>query len=251
MAETGIVRFAGSLDPKAKEFTPRTQNIYPPPQIFYPYLPATGVQLQPVIPFCNAAPVSVPYTPSYGGPVAPPSPAPPSSSPSRSILISSLPAAEVAVSESMIRRELEVFGDVRGVQMERVREGIVTVHFYDLRHAEMALMAIRMQHMQQQSRLRDFYSEGFVKSSLAPLPPPARGLIAGRAVWAQFVVPAHNVFPQGQNQGTVVIFNLDSEISAENLRQIFEAYGKKEIIPFFSLFPFMFYFVCLHFASIR
>ncbi|XP_028796396.1 protein terminal ear1 homolog [Neltuma alba] len=245
MAETGVVRFPGSLDPRAEEFTPRNQTLYRPAQLFYPCAPTDGVPLQP-LPFCNAAPVGVPYPPfcspaAYVGPLAPPTaatttPPPPSSSspsPTRSLLLSSVPAE--VVSESMIRKELEVFGDVRGVQMERVREGIVTVHFYDLRHAETALMAIRKQHMQQQTRLRNFYSsilksgnsasEPDCYSVTAPLPPPARGLVAGRAVWAQYIVPAYNAVPQGQNQGTIVIFNLDSAVSTETLRQTFEAFG--------------------------
>ncbi|XP_054807104.1 protein terminal ear1 [Prosopis cineraria] len=237
MAETGLVRFPGSLDPRAEEFTPTNQPLYRPAQLFYPYAPTSGVQLQP-LPFCNAAPIGVPYPQfcppaAYVGPLAPPaSPSPSSStSPTRSLLLSSVPAE--VVSESMLRRELEVFGDVRGVQMERVREGIVTVHFYDLRHAETALMAIRRQHMQQQTRLRNFYSSALKSSNSAlesdcyapPLPPPARGLVGGRAVWAQYIVPPYNAVPQGQNQGTIVIFNLDSDVSAGTLRQTFEAFG--------------------------
>ncbi|KAK4264984.1 hypothetical protein QN277_026095 [Acacia crassicarpa] len=246
MAETGIVRFPGSLDPRAEEFTPRNQTtLYRPAQLLYPCVPTAGVQLQP-LPFCNiAAPVGVPYPlfcspPAYVGqlpPPAAPSPSPSpfsSSSPTRSLLLSSVPA-EVVVSESLLRRELEVFGDVRGVQMERVREGIVTVHFYDLRNAETALMAIRKQHMQHQTRLRNFYSSVLKSrhsaleldcySVTAPLPPPARGLVAGRPVWAQYIAPAPNAVPQGQNQGTIVIFNLDSTASSEILQQTFEAFG--------------------------
>ena len=121
--------------------------------------------------------------------------------------------------------------------MEALRDGIVTVHFYDLRDAETALTAIRRQHMQHQTRLRNHYASlfkarttfsptsGAASPPSPPLPPPARGLIAGRAVWAQYVLPACNAVPDGQNQGTVVVFNLDSEVSAENLKRVFEAFG--------------------------
>ncbi|KAA8529672.1 hypothetical protein F0562_034228 [Nyssa sinensis] len=153
-------------------------------------------------------------------------PLPPSTpTPSRMLLLSSVPTD---VSESTVRRELEVFGDVRAVQMEKVRDGIVTVHFYDLRHAEEAMVEIREQHMQQQSRLRKHFdalltqnSAYEVKNLVVPLPPPARGLIAGRAVWAQFMIPAMAGVPDGQNQGTLVIFNLDSEVQELDLMVLF------------------------------
>ena len=244
MAETGIGRFPGSLDPRAQEFRPGNSGhgtILGPTHLYYPdacsYSATVG--LQPV-PFCGGAAVGVPYgaqfaaSPAYVGTpaVVPPSSVPASSSPSRSLLLVSVPSE--LVSESRLRRELEVFGDVRGVQMERLRDGIVTVHFYDIRHAEMALSAIRNQHMQQQTRLRNHYvymcnswnslSQPEIYAT-APQPPPARGLIAGRAVWAQFIVPAYNAVPDGQNQGTIVIFNLDSEVSSESLREICEAFG--------------------------
>lgn len=237
MAETGIVRFPGSLDPRAQEYTPRNPTLFRPPHLFYPYAPPP-----PTAPLHHLPPpaaVGVPY-PQFSAPpaaayvsqVAVWSP-PCSSSPTRSLLLTSVPAE--TASETTLRRELEVFGDVRGIQMERVREGIVTVHFYDLRHAETALMAIRKQHMQQQTRLRNHYASLLKKNNStsfeAPPPPPqpaARGLISGRGVWAQYVVPAHNAVPEGQNQGTIVVFYLDSEVSSETLRQTFEAYGNQK-----------------------
>lgn len=245
MAETGLVRFPGSLDPRAEEFTPRNPTLFRPTQLYYPYAPTGGLQLQPQpLPFCDAVGVlysqfSVSTPAAYVAPLAAaatPPVAPCSTTPTRSLLLSSVPAE--LVSESTLRRELEVFGDVRGVQMERVLEGIVTVHFYDLRHAEAALMAIRKQHMQQQTRLRNYYASllksrnsvleaGCYALAAAPLPPPARGLLAGRTVWAQYVVPAHNAVPDAQNQGTIVIFNLDSEVSPETVRQTFEAFGMR------------------------
>ncbi|KAI4345297.1 hypothetical protein L6164_012433 [Bauhinia variegata] len=243
MGETGIVRFPGSLDPGAEEFRPGNHpaaTLFRPTQVYYPYScpyapSGSGV------PFSDGLAVGVPY-PHFSTPavyVSPPAPTvvaappvPPSSSPTRSLLLSAV--ASEFVSESMVRRELEVFGDVRGVQMERLRDGMVTVHFYDLRHAEMALTAIRNQHMQQQTRLCNHYAS-LVKSRIsfseaefyaaAPLPPPARGLIAGRPVWAQYIVPPYNALPDGHNQGTIVIFNLDSEVSAQSLREIFEPFG--------------------------
>ncbi|OVA17618.1 RNA recognition motif domain [Macleaya cordata] len=239
MEDTGIVRFPGHLDPRAQEFRPR--NLSPhnqialiQPQIYYPY-PSTyslpGVQ---VIPFYDRGvgyqhvPSPAYYRPPSGGVQSLP---PPSAAESRSLLLSSVP---MDVNEEIVRRELEVFGEVRAVEMERLQDGIVTVHFYDLRHAQAAMIEIQEQHMQQQSRLRHHYNSltQFMPSwglerenSVLPLPPPCRGLIAGRAVWAQFTSPAVIAGPDGHNQGTLVVFNLDSGVSASKLKEIFETFG--------------------------
>ncbi|CAL0320388.1 unnamed protein product [Lupinus luteus] len=156
-------------------------------------------------------------------------PTPPniSTSPTRSLLLTPF---QIFITESLLRTELQVFGDVRGVQMENLlTNGTVTVHFYDLRHAHTALTAIQGQHIMQQARLRNYYyyycGGGSSLLDSPPLPPPARGLIAGRAVWAQFVLPACSDVPDGQNQGTIVVFNLDREVSATNVRQLFETFG--------------------------
>ncbi|KAJ8758839.1 hypothetical protein K2173_002618 [Erythroxylum novogranatense] len=242
MGETGVIRVPGSyLDPQAREFRPSCNNndvsissahqIYffgPPPQHVY-YQPYAGEPL----PYEGGA---VGLYPSYSLPAVPPPPyvntvppLPPSSvAPTRTLLLSSVPRD---VSETAIRRELEVFGEVRGVQMEKVCDGAVTVHFYDLRHAERALKEIREQHMQEQSRVRNGFSawvqiEGFDgRSMVAPPPTAARGLIAGCAVWPQFIIPACNAVPDGHNQGTIVVFNLDPNVSSSSLKELFKAYG--------------------------
>ncbi|KAJ9176281.1 hypothetical protein P3X46_011613 [Hevea brasiliensis] len=247
MGETGIVRFPGNLDPRAQEFRPRnnpnnvnlTQQMplfgpppLPPPpppphQVYYTYAAPQAV------PFSDDGVVGYTQYPS-AAPLAYVStvlPLPPQSgAPTRTLVLSSVPSD---VSESIIRRELEVFGEVRGVQMERICDGIVTVHFYDLRHAEKALKEIRDQHMHQQSRLRNLFaalerSSGFLRlgeNLLAPPPPAARGLISGCAVWAQFIIPSCNAVPDGHNQGTIVVFNLDPNVSTSSLKEIFQAFG--------------------------
>ncbi|KAI8024388.1 Protein terminal ear1 [Camellia lanceoleosa] len=223
MGDTGFVRFPGSLDPKAAEFRPT--NLYShnqitllPTQIYYPYPPPPPPQ---VVPLCPPPP----YVPL-------PPPLPPSTTATRVLLLSSVP---IGVSESEVRRELEVFGDVRAVQMERVRDGIVTVYFYDLRDATAAEAEIREQHLRQQSRLSKHFQEiarnnyeleNLVVAPPPPPPPPrGRGLISGCAVWAQFTIPAVAGVSDGHNQGTLVIFNLDSSVSTTSLRDIFQAFG--------------------------
>ncbi|CAN4123936.1 unnamed protein product [Withania somnifera] len=232
MDDNGMIH--GNLDPRAQEFIPRYpfnqphNNCVPvlPNQFYYPYSCPT-----PPPPYGEVAAAyhQLALPPAYVS-ANPPVPTsvlpPPSSMPTRTLLLCMVP---VDVSESIVRRDLEVFGDVRAVQMGRVREGIVTVHFYDLRNAQAALMEIQQQHMQQQMRLRRHYYDTINHNSMAlilpPLPPPARGLISGRAVWAQFTFPVTSALPDGTNQGTLVIFNLASETSTASLRDIFEAFG--------------------------
>ncbi|KAF8399824.1 hypothetical protein HHK36_015696 [Tetracentron sinense] len=237
MGETGSVRFPGNLDPRAQEFRPRNpspNNQLLPPQIYYPYTssyPSTAVQVMPFydggIGYHQPSSPSAVYVRPTG--VNPPLPAP-STAATRTLLLSSVPTD---VSEETVRRELEVFGEVRAVQMERLQEGIVTVHFYDLRDSQAAMAEIREQHMQQQSRLRKHYNNTLLMRNLGfeggdsfvPVPSPARGLIAGCAVWAQFTMPTTIVGLDGHNLGTLVVFNLASGVSASKLKEIFEAFG--------------------------
>ncbi|KAJ6769251.1 RNA BINDING PROTEIN [Salix koriyanagi] len=237
MEENGSVQFSGNLDPRAQEFRPRRDNHHsfspeflpfrppppPPPQlphqVYYPYPP----QALPFSDFVGFVQYDH-HIPSAYANVEPPPPLPPAVAPTRTLALSSVPSE---VSESLIRRELEVFGEVRGIQMERVGYGTVTVHFYDLRHAERALREIREQHMLHQARLRNLFiqnSESF-SFNIAPTPPPARGVIAGCVVWARFIVPSCNEVPDGQNQGTLVVFNLDPNVSTRCLKEIFQAFG--------------------------
>ncbi|KAJ6351529.1 hypothetical protein OIU78_007448 [Salix suchowensis] len=238
MEENGSVQFSGNLDPRAQEFRPRRDNLHsfspeflpfrppppPPPQlphqVYYPLPPPQALPFSDFVGFVQYDH----HIPSAYASVEPPPPLPPAVAPTRTLALSSVPSE---VSESLIRRELEVFGEVRGIQMERVGYGTVTVHFYDLRHAERALREIREQHMLHQARLRNIYiqnSESF-SFNIAPTPPPARGVIAGCVVWARFIVPSCNEVPDGQNQGTLVVFNLDPNVSTRCLKEIFQAFG--------------------------
>ncbi|KAE8719599.1 hypothetical protein F3Y22_tig00109937pilonHSYRG00042 [Hibiscus syriacus] len=226
MEETGPLRFPRNLDPSAQEFWPASKVvclpqflIFTPTQLYYPFAAAS-----PTVPLCNGGvppllamvPVHAPV-PAPAPYVAPhPSLPPPTVAATRALVLTLVPCD---VSETEVRKELEVFGEVRGVQMERVRE-TVTVHFYDLRHAEKALKEIRDQHMQLQTRVRDQYV-----ASAAGCDSNARGLVAGRPVSAHFVIPASNAVPDGINQGTIVAFNLDPSVSISKLKDIFQAYG--------------------------
>ncbi|KAL4570139.1 hypothetical protein LXL04_025790 [Taraxacum kok-saghyz] len=241
MDDARFDRFPVSLDPTAQEFRPTYSLSLPPPHTYFPHPYPYNVYSSPIPPppppLPLPPPVYVAPKPQAPAPTLPP----PSITPTRTLLLSSVPSD---VSESILRRELEVFGDVRAVQMERIRDGIVTVHFYDLRQSTEALHEIQEQHMQQQYRLRKHFDALTLSNFLSappyeyhsnaylspPLPPPAVGLIVGRAVWAQFTFPVSAGLPDGYNQGTIVVFNLVPDIAAGTLREIFEAYGSvKEI----------------------
>lgn len=203
MGETGIiVRLPGTLNPTAEEFTPANH-----------------------IPVTVPVAVGVPYPCFPAGNFSSPSHL--STSPTRSLLLTPVPLT----SESILWRDLEKFGNVRAVQTEALRYGIVTVHFYDLRHAETAYTAIRTHNVHYTSF---FNSVSHPQLYAPPPPPPPPGLVAGCPLWAHFVLPAaSDAFPDAHNQGTIVVFNLDSNVSAHHLRQLFETFG---ISLFYLLF---------------
>ncbi|KAK1403240.1 RRM domain-containing protein [Heracleum sosnowskyi] len=235
MENTGFINFTGILDPGAQEFIPPS-HFPSPPQIIYSY-PYTTPNEFPGTPYPNTTQNEFAYTQYYppqgyirvDPPPLPVSLPPASNMPSRALLLSSVPTE---VSESTVRRDLEVYGDVRAVEMERVGQGIVAVHFYDIRHAETALVEIQEQHMQQQFRLRQHFDAVFMthdESALCrfpvPVPLPAFGLVSGRAVWAQFMFPVGGGYPEAFNQGSLVIFNVDCQVPTSHLREIFEEFG--------------------------
>ncbi|KAE8663863.1 Terminal EAR1-like 1, putative isoform 2 [Hibiscus syriacus] len=239
MAEAEPVQFPGNyLDPSAKEFWPAQNAVFQPQiplfmpsELYYTYAAAPSLTMSfsggGVAQLHVGVPVPVPapcVTGSVTVSLLPPLP-PPSAAATRALVLTSTPCD---VSESRVREELEVFGEVRMVQMERVGEGIVTVHFYDLRHAERALREIRNQHMQQQKQQSIAGAAGHKpgeSDACTPLPRPERGRILGITVWAHFIIPVSNALPDGNNQGTVVVFNLDPGVSNSELRDIFQAYG--------------------------
>lgn len=160
---------------------------------------------------------------------------------SRALLLSSVPAE---LSEEDLRHELEVWGPVRALDLDRRREGLVTVLYYDLRHAKAGLTEIQEQHLMQQRRLQQHYNSllhrkkekgdgdendnGDDHDGIPPPPPPvlSRGLVGGKAIWAQYTIPVGlPPGPEGHNQGTLVVFNLDADIDTNMLISIFEAFG--------------------------
>ncbi|KAG4920092.1 hypothetical protein JHK84_048935 [Glycine max] len=127
-----------------------------------------------------------------------PLPTPLSTSSTRSLLLTPLPFA----SHSALRAELQAFGDIRALQTDSLRHGILTVHFFDLRHAESAFAAIRSMHL----HFPQF-------------------LLSAHPISAHYVLPSSNAFPDAHNQGTLVIFNLHPNLSTVQLRRLFQPFG--------------------------
>ncbi|CAE5963327.1 unnamed protein product [Arabidopsis arenosa] len=194
MSVTGPFSHPRNLNPTAPEFFPATnQNPFFIPTRFY--LPPP--------------PPPPPYLSFFPLPPPPPHLPPTSITPTRAVMLLPVPSD---VTETSLRRDMELFGEVRGVQMERVDEGIVTVHFYNLRNSQRALNEIRYRHMQEQEQHLHFTT--------------ARGLISGHSLWAHFVFPQLNAVPEGNNQGSLVIMNLEPTVSSTTLRHIFQVYGE-------------------------
>ncbi|RDX59121.1 Protein terminal ear1, partial [Mucuna pruriens] len=195
----------GSLDPTAEEF--RSQSPNRGVQLYFPY-----GELETMTFFCYGGVFPVPFPPTqfYAPPL--------STSPTRSLLLSFVPSV-TAVCQYTLKRELEALGDVRAVQMEQFRHGTVTVHFYDLRHAETAFTTIRWHH----ECFRNYHYAW--QMPWGTLPSPARGILHSGVVWAEYTLPARDAVPEPQNQGTIVVFNLDSEVDSETLRETFDSFG--------------------------
>ncbi|XP_073100779.1 protein terminal ear1 homolog isoform X2 [Elaeis guineensis] len=205
------------LDPGAAEFYPASQFALAQPQIYYTYPSPPPPPAVPVYP--QAAPaeyVSPAWVVGDGAGT-------------RAVVLSMVPRH---VGEAAVRLEMEKFGGVRAVEMGSLAaDGIVTVHFFDLRSAQTAVTEIREQHVRQQSLLGQQY--GVLAGNWAEPGGPGgagmlvmhpmgwRGLIAGQAVWAQFAARAFD----DPNHGSLVVFNLDPSVSSLALREIFQPFG--------------------------
>jgi hypothetical protein len=58
-----------------------------------------------------------------------------------------------------------------------------------------------------------------------------KGLICGHVVWAQYIAAWNMHVDDSHNQGTLVLFNVGSEVSLRELRQVFEEFGKIAPLP--------------------
>uniref|UniRef100_A0A2K1YBY7 RRM domain-containing protein n=1 Tax=Populus trichocarpa TaxID=3694 RepID=A0A2K1YBY7_POPTR len=104
------------------------------------------------------------------------------------------------VEDSELKAIFEQFGDIRTLYTACKHRGFVMVSYYDIRAARNAMNALQNK--------------------------PLRC----RKLDIHYSIPKDNPSEKDMNQGTIVVFNLDSSISIDELHQIFGVYGEiKEI----------------------
>ncbi|GAB4828525.1 hypothetical protein Ancab_018184 [Ancistrocladus abbreviatus] len=104
------------------------------------------------------------------------------------------------VEDSELRAVFEHYGDIRTLYTACKHRGFVMISYYDIRAAQNAMNAL------QNKPLRH------------------------RKLDIHYSIPKDNPSDKDVNQGTLVVFNLDSSVSDDNLHQIFGVYGEiKEI----------------------
>uniref|UniRef100_A0A1D1YBJ9 Protein MEI2-like 4 n=1 Tax=Anthurium amnicola TaxID=1678845 RepID=A0A1D1YBJ9_9ARAE len=104
------------------------------------------------------------------------------------------------VEDSDLRALFEQYGDIRTLYTACKHRGFVMISYYDIRSARNAMRALQNKPLRR------------------------------RKLDIHFSIPKDNPSERDINQGTLVVFNLDSSVSNEDLRQIFGAYGEiKEI----------------------
>ncbi|KAL6570761.1 hypothetical protein OROGR_000311 [Orobanche gracilis] len=104
------------------------------------------------------------------------------------------------VEDSELKSLFEQYGDIRTLYTACKHRGFVMISYYDIRAARTAMRALQNK----------------------PL--------GRRKLDIHFSIPKDNPSEKDVNQGTLVVFNLDTSVSNDDLRQIFGTYGEvKEI----------------------
>ncbi|KAJ7004538.1 hypothetical protein D5086_007273 [Populus alba] len=104
------------------------------------------------------------------------------------------------VEESELRAVFEQYGDIRTLYTACKHRGFVMISYYDIRAAENAMKALQNRPLRR------------------------------RKLDIHYSIPKDNPSEKDFNQGTLAVFNLDSSVSNDDLRQIFGVYGEiKEI----------------------
>ncbi|XP_008791022.1 protein MEI2-like 4 isoform X2 [Phoenix dactylifera] len=104
------------------------------------------------------------------------------------------------VEDAELRALFEQYGDIRTLYTACKHRGFVMISYYDIRSARNAMRALQNKPLRR------------------------------RKLDIHFSIPKDNPSEKDINQGTLVVFNLDSSVSNDDLRQIFGVYGEiKEI----------------------
>ncbi|CAA0836958.1 Protein MEI2-like 1 [Striga hermonthica] len=117
--------------------------------------------------------------------------------PSRTLFVRNISST---IEDSEVRTIFEQFGDIRTLYTACKHRGFVIVSYYDLRAARNAMKALQNKPLRR------------------------------RKIDIHFSIPKENPSDRDINQGTLMVFNLDSSVSNNELREIFGVYGDiKEI----------------------
>lgn len=104
------------------------------------------------------------------------------------------------VEDSELRALFQQYGDIRALYTACKHRGFVMISYYDIRAARSAMKALQDRPLRR------------------------------RKLDIHYSIPKDNPSEKDINQGTLVVFNLDSSVSNDELHQIFGAYGEiKEI----------------------
>lgn len=117
--------------------------------------------------------------------------------PSRTLFVRNISSH---VDDIELRDIFEAHGAIRSMYTQCKHRGFVMISYYDIRHAKNA-----MKHLQHK-------------------------IIKRRKIDIHYSIPKENPSEKDLNQGTLVVFNLDSSITNDELAQLFGAFGEiKEI----------------------
>ncbi|GAV60198.1 RRM_1 domain-containing protein/RRM_2 domain-containing protein [Cephalotus follicularis] len=104
------------------------------------------------------------------------------------------------VEDSELKALFEQYGDIRTLYTACKHRGFVMISYYDIRAAQKAMRALQNKPLRR------------------------------RKLDIHYSIPKDNPSEKDINQGTLVVFNLDSSVSTDELHQLFGAYGEiKEI----------------------
>ncbi|PQQ10233.1 hypothetical protein Pyn_38784 [Prunus yedoensis var. nudiflora] len=104
------------------------------------------------------------------------------------------------IEDSELRTLFEQYGDIRTLYTACKHRGFVMISYYDIRAARNAMKALQNRPLRR------------------------------RKLDIHYSIPKDNPSEKDVNQGTLVVFNLDSSVSNDELRQVFGVYGEiKEI----------------------
>lgn len=117
--------------------------------------------------------------------------------PSRTLFVRNISSN---VDDEELRSLFEAYGPLRGMYTQCKHRGFVMISYYDIRHAKNA-----MRHLQNK-------------------------VLRRRKLDIHYSIPKDNPSEKDQNQGTLVVFNLDPSVTNDELKEIFGNYGEiKEI----------------------